>query len=42
VPAAVYIHGLAGDLAAARLGKRAMAAGDLIGSFGEAFRTLGA
>lgn len=31
VPAAVYLHGRAGDLAAAELGEYAMTAGDLIG-----------
>jgi hydroxyethylthiazole kinase-like uncharacterized protein yjeF len=39
-PAAVYIHGLAGDRAAARLGRRAMGAGDLIEALPEAFRAL--
>ncbi len=36
--AGVYLHGLAGDRATARLGHRAMAAGDLINAFPDAFR----
>jgi NAD(P)H-hydrate epimerase len=35
--AAVYIHGLAGDIAAGRLGLRAMIASDIIDALGEAF-----
>jgi NAD(P)H-hydrate epimerase len=38
--AGVFVHGLAGDLAAARLGETAMLASDVIESFGAAFRTL--
>ncbi len=37
---AVYIHGLAGDLAAAELGYRSMIAGDLIDYLSEAFALL--
>jgi NAD(P)H-hydrate epimerase len=39
-PAAVYLHGLAGDLAAARVGEEALLAGDVIEALGEAFRRL--
>jgi NAD(P)H-hydrate epimerase len=39
--AAVYIHGLAGDIAAARLGTRAMIASDITSSLGEAFMEIG-
>jgi len=39
--AAVYLHGLAGDLAAARLGTRAMIATDIITHLGEAFIRVG-
>jgi hydroxyethylthiazole kinase-like uncharacterized protein yjeF len=38
--AGVYVHGLAGDLAAEALGRRAMLAGDLLGRLGAAFRVL--
>jgi NAD(P)H-hydrate epimerase len=38
--AAVYLHGVAGDCAARRLGQESMAAGDLIESLPEAFRGL--
>ena len=38
--AGVYLHGLAGDRAAARLGRRAMAAGDLVDAFPEAFAAV--
>jgi NAD(P)H-hydrate epimerase len=38
--AAVYLHGLAGDLAAARLGEEALVASDLIASLPEAFTAL--
>src|SRR5574341_1044186 len=38
---AVYLHGLAGDLAAERMGEEALIAGDLIATLPEAFRTLG-
>lgn len=37
---AVYLHGLAGDLAAARIGETALAAGDLADSLGAAVREL--
>ncbi len=36
----VYLHGLAGDLAAARLSQEAMIAGDIIHHFAPAFRKL--
>ncbi len=36
----VYLHGLAGDLAATEYGQEALIAGDLIESFGKAFRHL--
>lgn len=36
----VYLHGLAGNIAAERLGQEAMTASDLIESLGEAFKTL--
>jgi NAD(P)H-hydrate epimerase len=39
--AAVYLHGLAGDIAASRLGTRAMIASDIIAHLGEAFIELG-
>jgi len=38
--AAVYLHGLAGDVAAERVGEEALVAGDVIESLGEAFRRL--
>jgi NAD(P)H-hydrate epimerase len=38
---AVYLHGLAGDIAAARLGTRAMIASDVIASLGDAFIEAG-
>jgi NAD(P)H-hydrate epimerase len=38
---AVYIHGLAGDIAARRLGTRAMIASDIIAALGEAFIQAG-
>jgi NAD(P)H-hydrate epimerase len=38
VCAAVYLHGLAGDVACERLGEQPMIAGDLIASLPEAFR----
>ena len=38
--AAVYVHGLAGDLAAERLGQRAVVASDLIDELGPAQKTL--
>jgi len=37
---AVYVHGLAGDIAAARMTPRAMKAGDVIDALPEAFRRL--
>ena len=37
---AVYLHGLAGDLAAARLGQHALLAGDLLDALPEALRSL--
>jgi ADP-dependent NAD(P)H-hydrate dehydratase / NAD(P)H-hydrate epimerase len=40
VEAAVYLHGLAGDLAARRLGQHSMLAGDLLDSVPEAFLSL--
>lgn len=36
----VYLHGLAGDLAAERVGERALLAGDVLGQVPEAWRTL--
>ena len=39
---AVYLHGLAGDLAAASLGEQALAAGDLLDFLPAAFAELGA
>jgi hydroxyethylthiazole kinase-like uncharacterized protein yjeF len=38
--AGAYLHGLAGDLAAARLGRRALRAGDLVDALPEAFRAV--
>ncbi len=38
--AGAYVHGLAGDLAAARLGEEAMLAGDLLGRVPEAIRQV--
>jgi len=40
VPAGVYLHGLAGDVAAERVGEEALIASDVIEAFGEAFRRL--
>ncbi len=37
---AVYVHGLAGDLAAAAVGETALVAGDLVDRLGEAFEQL--
>jgi len=37
----VYLHGLAGDLAAAELGQHSMIAGDLVEALPRAFRALG-
>lgn len=39
--AAVYVHGLAGDVAARRLGQESLLAGDLIEALPEAIRSLG-
>src|SRR5438094_653194 len=41
VAGAVYLHGLAGDLAAAELGQHSMIAGDLVEALPRAFRALG-
>ncbi len=38
--AAVFLHGRAGDAAAAQLGRRGVTAGDLLWSFGETMRAL--
>jgi NAD(P)H-hydrate epimerase len=38
---AVYLHGLAGDIAAERLGEESLIAGDVIAALPEAFRRLG-
>src|SRR6266516_1473645 len=40
VAAAVYLHGLAGDLAAAELGQHSMIAGDLVEAVPRAFRAV--
>jgi NAD(P)H-hydrate epimerase len=39
--AAVYLHGLAGDIAASRIGTRAMVAADITAHLGEAFIEVG-
>src|SRR5207244_2114843 len=39
--AAVYLHGLAGDIAAERVGEESLIAGDVIGALPEAFRRGG-
>ncbi|HEV8585374.1 MAG TPA: NAD(P)H-hydrate dehydratase [Methylomirabilota bacterium] len=39
-PAGVYLHGLAGDVAAERVGEEALIAGDVVEALGEAFRRL--
>jgi NAD(P)H-hydrate epimerase len=39
--AAVYLHGLAGDIAASKLGTRAMTASDITTHLGEAFTSVG-
>jgi ADP-dependent NAD(P)H-hydrate dehydratase / NAD(P)H-hydrate epimerase len=39
--AAVYLHGSAGDIAAARVGEESLIAGDVVESLPEAFRRLG-
>ena len=36
----VYLHGLAGDIAAENLSQQAMIAGDLINYLGEAFKQI--
>src|SRR5207245_1187260 len=38
---AVYLHGLAGDIAAERVGEEALIAGDVIAALPEAFKRLG-
>jgi NAD(P)H-hydrate epimerase len=38
--AAVYLHGLAGDLAAEKVGQRSMLAGDLVEEIPRAYRAL--
>jgi NAD(P)H-hydrate epimerase len=38
--AAVYVHGLAGDVAAERVGEEALVASDVVEALGEAFRRL--
>ena len=40
LPCAVYLHGAAGDAAAARLGQEALVAGDVIDALPEAFASL--
>jgi ADP-dependent NAD(P)H-hydrate dehydratase / NAD(P)H-hydrate epimerase len=40
--AAVYLHGLAGDVAAERLGQESLVASDVIEALSEAFRRVGA
>jgi ADP-dependent NAD(P)H-hydrate dehydratase / NAD(P)H-hydrate epimerase len=42
LPAAVYLHGLAGDAAAERVGQESLVAGDVIEALPEAFRRIGA
>jgi hydroxyethylthiazole kinase-like uncharacterized protein yjeF len=39
---AVYLHGLAGDVAAERMGQESLVAGDVIDALPEAFRRIGA
>jgi NAD(P)H-hydrate epimerase len=39
--AAVYLHGLAGDLVAKELGQASLIAGDLLGALPRAYRLLG-
>jgi NAD(P)H-hydrate epimerase len=36
----VYIHGLAGDIAASRFSQEAMIAGDITDCLGDAFKTI--
>jgi NAD(P)H-hydrate epimerase len=40
--AAVYLHGLAGDVAVERVGEESLVAGDVIEALPEAFRRVGA
>ena len=42
MPAAVYLHGLAGDVAAERVGEESLIASDVIAALPEAFRRSGA
>ena len=42
LPLGAYLHGLAGDLAAAAVGQTSLVATDLIGKLPEALRSLGA
>jgi ADP-dependent NAD(P)H-hydrate dehydratase / NAD(P)H-hydrate epimerase len=42
LPAAVYLHGLAGDVAAERVGQESLIAGDVVEALPEAFRRVGA
>jgi hydroxyethylthiazole kinase-like uncharacterized protein yjeF len=42
LPAAVYLHGLAGDVAAERVGQESLVAGDVVEALPEAFRRVGA
>jgi NAD(P)H-hydrate epimerase len=39
--AATYVHGLAGDLAADRLGQESLVAGDVLDALAQAIRSLG-
>ena len=36
----IYLHGLAGDIAAEKFSQEALIAGDIIDCFGEAFKTI--
>ena len=40
ISAAVYLHGLAGDLAAAEVGEAPLIAGDIIRAFPQAFKKV--
>jgi NAD(P)H-hydrate epimerase len=42
LPSAVYLHGLAGDVAAGRMGEESLVAGDVVEALPEAFRRVGA
>jgi NAD(P)H-hydrate epimerase len=42
LPAAVYLHGLAGDVAAERVGEESLIASDVIAALPDAFRRIGA